>query len=93
MIGSRRFGNKSRRRPNEKIGGFLFEIVVREHLRTNHFPPIDPVFLDSALEAIRRTDSEDWDSMITLPNGISLSVSQIIEELHLKDFLGVGEKS
>lgn len=76
----------------KKIGGFLFEVVLREHLAHNHFPPVSSIFVSSALEAIEKADSEDWESMIELPNGISLPVSQIIEELHLEDFLGIEEE-
>lgn len=75
----------------KKIGGFLFEVVLREHLANNHFPPISSIYVPSALEAIEKADSGDRESMIELPNGISLPVSQIIEELHLTDFLGIGE--
>lgn len=75
----------------KKIGGFLFEVVLREHLANNHFPPVSSIFVPSALEAIEKADSGDRESLIKLPNGISLPVSQIIEELHLEDFLGIGE--
>jgi len=74
-----------------KIGGFLFEVVLREHLTNNHYPPIDPVFIPSALEAISRAEEGDWDSDIDLPNGRTLPVSRIIEELHLESFLETGE--
>lgn len=76
----------------KKIGGFLFEVVVREHLAHNHFPPINAVFVPSALEAIEKADSGDRESPIKLPNGISLPVGQIIEELHLENFLGIEEE-
>ncbi len=75
----------------KKIGGFLFEVVLREHLAHNHFPPISSIFVPSALEAIEKADSGDTESLIELLNGLSLPVSQIIEELHLEDFLGIEE--
>ena len=76
----------------KKIGGFLFEVVLREHLAHNLYPPIDSVFVPSALEAISLAEGEDWDSVIELPNGVSLPVRQIIEELHLENFLGIEEE-
>lgn len=76
----------------KKIGGFLYEVVLREHLAYNHFPPIDGVFIGSAMGAISRAEEDDWDSLIDLPNGVTLTVRQIIEELHLEDFIGIGEE-
>ncbi len=51
----------------KKIGGFLFEVVLREHLANNHFPPVSSVFVPSAIEAIEKADSGDMESMIKLP--------------------------
>ena len=57
------------------------------HLRGNHYPPISLVFVPVAEEAIDRANEGDWDSIIEMPNGKSLSVSKIIEGLHLESFL------
>lgn len=65
------------------------ESAVTTHLRFNHFPSIDAVFVPVAMEAIERADADDWDSTIELPNKVVLTVSKIIEELHLDNFLGV----
>lgn len=67
------------------------ENMVREHLRTNHYPPLSPALTRPALEAISRAGSGDWESVIKLPNGLSLSVREIIESLDLGAFLGGGE--
>lgn len=73
---------------------FSFSLIaedIRDHLANNHYPPIDAVFVASALEAISRAEEGDWESLIDLPNGKSLPVSRIIEDLHLGGFIGIGE--
>lgn len=57
------------------------------HLGSNHFPPVHPVFVDTAIEALDLANDDDWDEMLELPNGISLSVGAVIEQLHLDAFL------
>jgi hypothetical protein len=57
------------------------------HLQYNHYPPISPIFFDTAKEAIELADEGDWDSTITMPNGVSMTVGGIIEGLHLDSFL------
>lgn len=58
------------------------------HLTANHFPPIDVSFIDTAVEAISCVDSEDYDTEITMPNGLVRTASQIVEGMHLESFLG-----
>jgi hypothetical protein len=57
------------------------------HLGSNHYPPIHHSFVESALNAISAVDAEDYDEVILLPNGIELTASTIVEELHLDSFL------
>lgn len=77
---------------NEKIGGFLRSVVIREHLRTNLYPPISPVFVAAAIEALNRARDQDWEREIELPNGRYLSARDIISGLHLEGFLETGEE-
>lgn len=53
------------------------------HLHDNHYPPVSPVFVPVAITAIERANGGDWESSIDMPNGITLSVSEIVEQLHL----------
>jgi hypothetical protein len=68
------------------------EMMVRHHLGYNHFPPIDPMFDASALRAIDLANGEDWDAEITMPNGVTLTVGEIVEGLHLDGFLELEEE-
>ncbi len=59
------------------------------HLQYNHYPPVHPIFFESAKEAIRLANQEDYDTVIILPNEKRLTVSAIIEGLHLDSFIAV----
>lgn len=63
------------------------EQTLHWHLQYNHYPPVDSVFIPAAEEAIERANAGDWDSVIAMPNGKSLTVAQIVEGLHLETFL------
>ena len=63
-------------------------------LQNNHYPPISLDFLPAAKKAIKYAQSaidnaepELWNKVIKLPNGKKLTVSTIIEGMHLSDFL------
>lgn len=53
------------------------------HLHDNHYPPVSLVFVPVAITAIERANGGDWESSIDMPNGITLSVNEIIDQLHL----------
>jgi hypothetical protein len=57
------------------------------HLTGNHYPPVHEAFIPVCIEAIDKANNDDWDSMITYPNGKERSVSYTIEGLHLGAFL------
>lgn len=61
--------------------------ALKWHLQCNHYPPINLVFLPVAQKAIELAKQEDWEEVIELPNGKSLTVVKIIEGLHLETFL------
>jgi hypothetical protein len=57
------------------------------HLSSNHYPPINAVFIPVAERAIELANDGEWDETIEMPNGITKRVWNIIEELHLESFL------
>ena len=73
--------------------------MLQHHLEHNHFPAIDRSFVpvaEAAIEAATewRFDTfdgnEGWealDTVLTLPNGVEKTVFQVMEELHLWDFV------
>ena len=63
------------------------DVYLLAHLQSNHFPPVHPVFLPVAKEAIERANAGDWDHEITMPNDVVLTVSEIVSQLHLSAFL------
>jgi hypothetical protein len=57
------------------------------HLQANHYPPIDPVFIDTAIWAIGKVQDEEYDDTMVMPNGITKTAQEIVEELHLDFYL------
>jgi hypothetical protein len=68
-------------------GEASMRMALTWHLTSNHFPPVHTLFVDPAMEAIQFAVDEDWDHVIHLPNGVELSVTEIIDELHLWPFV------
>lgn len=66
------------------------ELWLNHHLQYNHYPPIDLAFIPVAKQAIEKANQEDWDYIIQMPNGIKKTVAEIIEGLHLGEFLSDG---
>jgi hypothetical protein len=57
------------------------------HLEGNHYPPIDKAFIPVAVQAIACANTNNWDSIIDMPNGLSRTASFIVENLHLEPFI------
>lgn len=57
------------------------------HLQYNHIPPIHTDFIKSAKQAVELVLDEQYDTEILMPNGISMSAGEMIEALHLWDFV------
>jgi hypothetical protein len=57
------------------------------HLQSNHYPPVDPVFIDTAIAAIDCVNAGDYATLITMPNDITKSALDIVAELHLDFYL------
>jgi hypothetical protein len=62
-------------------------VALQHHLQYNHYPSISAVFVPSAERAIELANEDDWDAMIELPNGVSISVGEIVDQLHLTTFV------
>lgn len=67
------------------------EQALAWHLSANHYPPVHPVFLPTARQAIELANQGDWNAEIVMPNGITKSVAGIIDGLHLSAFLDQNE--
>ena len=70
------------------------EVALRDHLQANHYPPIHESFIPIAQQAIERAaeavfceDESIWQEAIEMPNGKTLTVSEIYEGLHLEPFV------
>jgi len=63
------------------------EIALLAHLRSNHYPPVHPVFVPTCVEAINLATDGHWDAVLEMPNGIAKSVGDIVEGLHLSAFI------
>ena len=76
-------------------GMFPMETMLLTHLRHNHYPPVNEVFIPVAMEAIIRAQDQDYDSILDLEKitGKSgfrkpmMTVSELMEGLHLWDFV------
>jgi len=57
------------------------------HLSSNHYPPVHASFVEAAEEAIRLAELGEWETELTLPNGLVRTATFVIEGLHLEPFL------
>lgn len=57
------------------------------HLEGNHYPPIDKLFIPIAKQAIEHANNNEWDFVLTYPNGLQRTVEFTVENLHLDWFL------
>ena len=71
----------------EMMNGLDADQFLVWHLQYNHIPPIHPDFVKSAKRAVELVLAEEYDTDITMPNGLVLPAGEIIEGLHLWDFV------
>jgi hypothetical protein len=72
----------------EEVGSMVtLKQALAMHLSSNHYPPVHPIFIDTCVEAINYASCGDWDIEIEMPNGITKTVSGIVEGLHLDAFI------
>lgn len=74
------------------------EGAIEWHLRSNHFPPVPHSMVKPCIEAIEAYNSEDYDRLISLPEGVGYRgltvapVHAIITNHHLEAWLVEGEE-
>lgn len=72
----------------EEVGELAtLETAIAIHLSSNHYPPVHSIFIPTCIEAINYASCDDWDVEIEMPNGITKTVGQIVEGLHLGAFI------
>ena len=68
-------------------GHLALEDALYWHLQSNHYPPVNAVFIPTCIKAIEACQREECDMLITMPNGRTLTAEQVVEGLHLEAFL------
>ena len=68
------------------------DAALEQHLKYNHYPPINTVFIVIAKEAIEHVNNGRWEEKIEMPNGRVLTSGSIVEQLHLESFLDADEE-
>lgn len=70
-----------------------YDTALSWHLSSNHYPPIPQAMIEPCKTAIANANAGDWDTRITLPDGISwrgettCPTHALIEHAHLHSFL------
>lgn len=64
-----------------------YDVALTFHLKSRHLPPIHDDFFPAIREAIDLARDEDYGTRLTLPNGVVLSVGDIVSQLHLEPFI------
>ncbi len=72
-------------------GSVSLDNALLWHLQSNHYPPVHPIFLETAKKAIKHARAEEWTTVLTLPNKRRLTVQSVVEQLHLDAFIWVEE--
>lgn len=73
--------------------GLSLEQAVTWHLTSNHYPPLPQEFVQVALDAIEHAQTDEWDALVELPEGVlyrgssAMRVGNVIEALHLDAFI------
>ena len=63
------------------------ETLLSIHLQSNHYPPVNLVFIPTCIEAIEACNNEDYEKILLMPNNKKMRVIDIIEGLHLDSFI------
>lgn len=73
-------------------GDVNLRVALHWHLTANHFPAIDPVWVNVAVEAIEAANGGFYDTILDRPvdyirGGLAtITVEEVIEGLHLEAF-------
>lgn len=68
-------------------GEVSMRMALNWHLECNHFPPVHTIFVDTAMQAIQLVAHEHYDAEIEMPNHVTKTAIEIVEELHLFPFV------
>jgi hypothetical protein len=68
-------------------GNIDLDSALEWHLTANHYPPMHPLFVPSAKEAIEAVNADDPGREITMVNGQTLMAIDIVSGMHLHAFL------
>jgi len=69
------------------MSGGVSDVALEWHLRFNHFPPVSPVFVATAQQAIAQARAGKWGAVLQLPNGETKTAGEVVEDLHLEGFV------
>ena len=70
-----------------------FETMLEWHLKHNHYPPAPLILMDACRDAISLAQSDAWDEMVDLPEGMLYngspvaSAQSVVDAFHLEDFV------
>ena len=87
-------------------GAASLRLAVSANLTSNHFPPLPSAYTDPVIEAIEACRAGEWDTVITLPEGINpvprcarfeygrvvVKAADLVEVTHSWAFVGEGEE-
>ena len=78
------------------IEGFIEEDmdldrVLVIQLQNNHYPPVSLAFIPACKQAIEACNNEEYNTMIDMPNGRTITAEAIVEGLHLQPFIVYNE--
>lgn len=62
------------------------ELKIHWHLAANFYPPVPEDFVPVVTEAVRLAYHGDTEDTLPLPNGLTKSVAEIIDQLNLEPF-------
>lgn len=73
-------------------GNIDLRAALHWHLTANHFPAIDPVWIDVAIEAIEVANHGFEETVLDRPDGFNgekqyITAIEVIEGLHLESFI------
>jgi hypothetical protein len=68
-------------------GQVSLRAALEWNLRSNHFPPVSLDFVPTCEAAIEKANAGDWEDRIEMPNGMTKTVGEIVDGLHLHSFV------
>jgi hypothetical protein len=71
----------------ERDGLIDLNTAIRHHLQHNFYPPVHTAFVDTALEAITNANNGDYDTEVTMANGLVRTTAFVIDGLRLEAFI------